>query len=145
MPSFIVIRLHPATPTDPTSFASALDSLTVRAFDLSFHQPRTGQSLGSAAYHPPTVALKPRPFPPKITYPPGTGIAQHLETLDDHVTPISVQFRPVATALIELPAALAEYQTVDLRLVLERASSKIDDRVVYYNVPVLSSGPLSPD
>ncbi len=146
MPNFLIIRLHPAAPTDAVSFAKALDSLVVSAFDMSYHDPRDGTALGSATYHAPTVTLHPRPIPPTVDYPAGTGIVQHFDLVDPGgIAPLNIAFRPAATAVIEIPGGLPEYETVDLRVVLTRTAGTIDDHVAYYNVPVVSSAALPLD
>jgi hypothetical protein len=39
MPNYIVLRLTPPTPVDPTTFANYLANLTIKVFDISYDNP----------------------------------------------------------------------------------------------------------
>ena len=49
MPTLIILRLHPVAPVDSATFASFVNGLTIRAFDLSFADSVAGLDIGSAS------------------------------------------------------------------------------------------------
>ena len=145
-PSYVVVRLHPITPTDADTFTQALDGLTVTAFDVSYANQDPGVQIGQATYNAPSsVKVNPGPpgLPPTvvITYPPNTGIVQHYTAVEQPLQPPVFRFAPVATAIIPVAPNLPEYDTVDLRLEFDSGGDKVLISDVYYNVPVISSVP----
>lgn len=126
MPSVLVIRLHPLEPVEANKFTDYLQNLTINAFDISYADTKTGTSLGQAEFGDPTD--------------PGTRIVQHIEP-----SPGGFDFQSVATAVIEIPDSSAggEYETVDIRLVLDRNGTELIHKQIYYNVN-LKAGALPP-
>ncbi|NJK30987.1 MAG: hypothetical protein HC927_00485 [Deltaproteobacteria bacterium] len=111
MPQYILVRLHPDTPTPGEQFTSYLADLTVTARDVSFANPQ-GVEIGQATYDSDqdesTIVqhFLPEPIPP-LPFPIGPPVAQ-----------------PVATAIIELdlPPGHPEHASVDLLLEVRRAA-----------------------
>ncbi len=128
MPSMIIIRLHPETPTDFTTFQKFLDGpsppttrLAIAVRDMSFSNPTaTNNVIGTARYDPGK---------------PDTTILQHPGTA-------------AATAVVvidpaKLPPGYPEYDTSDLRLTITRGTQTIADNSLNYNVGI-HVGPLPP-
>jgi Tc toxin complex TcA C-terminal TcB-binding domain len=156
---FIVLRLKPAAPVDPLTFANYLTGLTINVYDVSFANSKAGTlgdptpSIASATYNAPTFVALPAPLPPPpiVSYPSGTTIAQHFIEMLAFSEVFAVEMQSVATAVIPYAPPAAEYPSVspkpDLRIHFQRAGSKtIIDPDVYYDVALYSAGAApSPD
>jgi hypothetical protein len=134
---FIVLRVVPAAPIDPTTFANYLNGLTIDVFDASFAAPRAGMPgdptppIGSAAFNAPTFVAFPVPLigpPPLASYPSGTTIVQHFAPVISGLQVTGVDMQAVATAVIPYTAPAAEYPGVnprpDLRIQFQRTGSQ---------------------
>jgi hypothetical protein len=147
MPSLIVIRIVPTAATDPLSFASALASLTIEAFDVSFTNVGSlpaGQSVGKASFiaaggwspiagHP-DQSLTPPSYPAGIT----NGIIQQVDSVPGAFpNPPFFQLEAVGIAIIEVNSAPT---FENLRLSVQSGAQTIPIAFDYYDVP-LPAGP----
>jgi hypothetical protein len=121
MPDLIIIRLHPATPTDGASFTGYLTGLTITVSDMSVANPQgVNNPIGTAFYDP----------------------ANPTSTIVQHVMPLPTPGpAAVATAAIVVnpakePPTYPEYVTSDLRLTITRGPLTIVDQSLNYNVGV---------
>src|SRR5438874_1913881 len=121
---------------DASTFANLLNNLTIRVYDASFANPKSGTpadptpQLGSAAWVAPvpTFGPFPAPPPPPVAYPAGTTIAQHSTPIFIGPTVLGVDMAAVATAVIQYTPAGPEYPSVnprpDLRIHFERTGGR---------------------
>ena len=142
MPDLIVIKLTPANPTSGEDFTKYLTNLNIKAFDLSFGEPKIGVLIGhaSGAWFPPSDDPT---DPGLIDFSPATPtIFQHFSFVTiNPIGPVQVVKREaVATAVIavRLPSGHTEYQTADLRLEITNNGRRILDQHVDFNVAVIS-------
>jgi hypothetical protein len=131
MPRQILIRIHPNEPTTPDKFRASLVGLSIKAYDISFSNPR-GDLVGEAIYD--SDRRKSR-------------IIQHFTTkILPGPPPVEVDDKvfPVATAVVEVtsPPGRPEYLTADLRLIVTRGASETIEESVHYNVTVTPDRPL---
>ncbi|MBZ5494665.1 MAG: hypothetical protein LAO76_27375 [Acidobacteriia bacterium] len=162
MSSLIVIRIVPETAVDAgtfTNYLTALGGLRIRAFDLSFNSPTTGQNVGTATYIAPTTppsptspvlftlpAPGPTIKPPK--YPAGTtnGIVQQYDQVPGQsLGPITessfFELKSVATAVIQVSAPTAfENLRLEVQWGSGAGSQSIPVTTDYYDV-ALAPGP----
>ncbi len=145
MPDLIFLRLHPPKPMSPSAFTTLLTGLEIKAFDLSFADPEGLQALsllgtakGLANPHLPSLVNNNVNIAT-------TSILQHYA--DVQVTPLPPtkerRLEAVATALIVATRPATEYPTptsFDVRLELTRGGESITDRVLEYNVEVVTVG-----
>ncbi len=123
MPDLIIIRLHPANPTDGASFTGYLTGLTITVSDMSVANPQgVNNPIGTAFYNPAD---------------PTSTIVQHFLS----ILPPPPVLAAVATAAIVInpakePPAYPEYVTSDLRLTITRGPLTIVDQSLNYNVGV---------
>ena len=112
MQYYIILRLYPDQPVNGTDFTSYLPGLSIQVFDRSFSQP-DGVSIGPAI----------------------TSITQHSWADTFSV----IHWESVATAWIQLPTGLAEYQSPDLKVIVSRSGKLLQEYDWNYNVAILKS------
>ncbi len=123
MPDLIIIRLHPASPTDGPTFTSYLTGLSITVSDMSVANPQgMNNPIGVAFYNPAD---------------PASTIVQHFLS----IIPPPPALAAVATAAIVInpakePPLYPEYVTSDLRLTITRGTLTIVDQSLNYNVGV---------
>ena len=152
MPSLLVIRLHPVEPITGGDFTNYLDGLSIDAYEVSFDDPVGSESIiGTARYIPPVLPPSPSPDPTPIQDP-NNQITQHFSIDEISINPSLFErtFLAVATAVIEIPdpAPGGEYNTADIRLVINRGGNEFVHKQIYYNVPVKSGSlpvPVEPN
>jgi hypothetical protein len=149
MPDLIILRLHPSKPMAASNFTTLLTGLEIKAFDLSFDNSSSGVVLGTAKGLADPHLASTTDNSVNIT---NTSILQHYVDVMINVPLPSLKRRleSVATAVIVAtpPAGHKEYPTpksYDVRLELTRAGLSITDRVLEYNVSVVTVGALSND
>jgi hypothetical protein len=157
MADFIVLRLTPAQPTDPTTFGNLLNGLTVKIYEISSATPDAGlpgdatPAIATATYNAPQSAMPVPVGTPPLTYPAGTTIAQHytpnitfnINTLNLEIS--SVSFVSVATAVFPYAGGGPEYVAPDLRVEIDPAGSQpLHMPSVYYDVQFYSGPVLDP-
>ena len=173
MPNLIVIRILPQAAVTPDTFAtylspSGLGDLTITAYDLSFNNTTTGQSVGTAAYIPPTAGPSPtspisRPAnpPPVFTLTPaiyaaGTGIVQQIDLQPAAISVSTIEspyytFESVATAVIQIPSPPpGQTNFENLRLVAQWGTGAAAQAIAipsnYYDVALVSGAmPADPN
>jgi Tc toxin complex TcA C-terminal TcB-binding domain len=152
MSSLIVIRIVPQSATDPVSFTSVLQSLTIGAFDISFTNVDAeppGASVGAASFvaasNLTAVAGHPDQSSTAPSYPSGVvnGIIQQFDFVPATPLPPSpayYQLEAVGIAVIEV-ASPSTFE--NLRLAVQLGGQTIPVAADYYDAP-LAAGP-TPD
>ena len=121
MPDLIIIRLHPATPTDGTSFTGYLTALTITVSDMSVANPQgVNNPIGTAFYNPAD---------------PTSTIVQHVMLLPTP-GPAAVATAAIVINPAKEPPVYPEYVTSDLRLTITRGTLTLVDQSLNYNVGV---------
>ncbi|WP_373509400.1 neuraminidase-like domain-containing protein [Thiocapsa sp.] len=141
MPQVILVRLVPMKPISGADFSNYLNSLSIRAFDLSFGNSADGALVGQAqGAWIPNAGIN--AVGPAFT-PANQRIVQHFS---EYFPGPDVRLEAVATAIIELnPPPPTEFNTADLRLEIKQGTQLVAYERLDFNVKVEADAPISND
>lgn len=149
-PTYVLVRIIPTQPVSPDAFRTALQDVTITAWDKSVSSPAKDRELGSASG---LVALPDLTQPPPVPIPPlvvDTSPWRLEASIIQHLKPGSLAALSVATAIIIIdPAQIGdtlEYPTstsFDVRLELTQPgsgspSAVVPQQIVDFNITVVS-------